>query len=36
MMVKLSEELTHLGNYLEIIETRFPGKYRIIRRATKA
>jgi two-component system sensor histidine kinase YesM len=31
MMVKLSEELTHLGNYLEIIETRFPGKYRIIR-----
>lgn len=31
MMVKLSEELKHLTNYLEIIETRFPGKYRIIR-----
>ncbi len=31
MMVKLSEELGHLTNYLEIIETRFPGKYRIIR-----
>jgi len=31
MMVSLSEELGHLTNYLEIIETRFPGKYRIIR-----
>jgi len=31
MMVRLSEELGHLNNYLEIIETRFPGKYRIIR-----
>jgi len=31
MMVRLSEELGHLTNYLEIIETRFPGKYRIIR-----
>lgn len=31
MMVKLTEELGHLTNYLEIIETRFPGKYRIIR-----
>jgi len=31
MMVKLSEELSHLNNYLNIIETRFPGKYRIIR-----
>ena len=32
MMVKLSEEIVHLTHYLEIIETRFPGKYRIIRR----
>ena len=32
MMVRLAEELGHLTNYLEIIETRFPGKYRIIRR----
>lgn len=32
MMVRLEEELGHLTNYLEIIETRFPGKYRIIRR----
>lgn len=31
MMVKLTEELGHLTNYLEIIETRFPGKYRMIR-----
>lgn len=36
MMVKLSEELTHLTNYLEIIETRFPGKYRIIRQVDDA
>ena len=32
MMVKLSDELGHLTNYLEIIETRFPGKYRIVRK----
>ena len=32
MLVKLSEEIVHLTHYLEIIETRFPGKYRIIRR----
>ncbi len=31
MMVSLAEELGHLTNYLDIIETRFPGKYRIIR-----
>ena len=31
MLVRLSEELGHLTHYLEIIETRFPGKYRIIR-----
>jgi len=30
MMVTLAEELAHLTNYLDIIETRFPGKYRII------
>jgi len=32
MMVSLAEELGHLTNYLDIIETRFPGKYRIIRK----
>lgn len=32
MMVTLEEEIKHLTNYLEIIETRFPGKYRIIHR----
>ena len=31
MMVTLAEELSHLNNYLDIIETRFPGKYRIVR-----
>ena len=30
MMVKLEEEIAHLTNYLEIIESRFPGKYRVI------
>jgi two-component system sensor histidine kinase YesM len=35
MMVRLSEELGHLTNYLEIIETRFPGKYHIIRQVEK-
>ncbi|MBQ4159200.1 MAG: histidine kinase [Clostridia bacterium] len=30
MLVKLSEEIDHLMNYLDIIETRFPGKYRFV------
>lgn len=32
MLVKLSEEIGHLNNYLDIIETRFPGKYCFIRK----
>lgn len=32
MLVKLSEEIGHLNNYMDIIETRFPGKYRVIQK----
>lgn len=36
MLVMLSEEIGHLANYLEIIETRFPGKYRVIYKVDEA
>ena len=31
MIVPFSEELSHLNSYLNIIETRFPGRYRVLR-----
>ena len=31
MIVPFSEELSHLNSYLYIIETRFPGRYRVLR-----
>ncbi|MBQ3080526.1 MAG: histidine kinase [Clostridia bacterium] len=31
MMVKLKDEVEHLNNYMDIINTRFPGKYRFVK-----